>query len=157
MRITVISDSHRNTNAIRKILNAENGGDTVFFLGDVTADIEEVMHEYPNKTFNIVSGNCDFFSAYPASGVSNADGHNIFYTHGHTLSVKYGTERLIAAARERNGDIALYGHTHISKILSEDGVYVVNPGSCSSPREGRASYAVIDIEKNGIMPIIINI
>lgn len=61
MRITVISDSHRNTNAIRKILNAENGGDTVFFLGDVTADIEEVMHEYPNKTFNIVSGNCDFF------------------------------------------------------------------------------------------------
>ena len=41
MRITVISDSHRNTNAIRKILNAENGGDTVFFLGDVTADIEE--------------------------------------------------------------------------------------------------------------------
>ena len=157
MRITVISDSHRNSRVIRKILNERTDSSTVFFLGDVTADIEDIMHEYPNKTFNIVSGNCDFFSIYPSAGIANVGGHNIFYTHGHTLSVKYGTERLIAAAKEKNCDIALYGHTHISKILYEDGVYLVNPGSCSSPREGRPSYAVIDIEKNGVMPIIINL
>lgn len=157
MRITVISDSHRNSRVIRKILDAQSGSETVFFLGDVTADIEDIQYEYPNKIFNIVSGNCDFFSEYPSVGIANAAGHNIFYTHGHTLSVKYGTERLKTAAQERNCDIVLYGHTHVSKILYEDGVYIVNPGSCSQPRDGRASYAVIDIEKNGVMPIIIEL
>ena len=157
MRITVISDSHRNSRVIRKILDAQSGSETVFFLGDVTADIEDIQYEYPNKIFNIVSGNCDFFSEYPSVGIANAAGHNIFYTHGHTLSVKYGTERLKTAAQERNCDIVLYGHTHVSKILYEDGVYIVNPWSCSQPRDGRASYAVIDIEKNGVMPIIIEL
>lgn len=157
MRITVISDSHRNSRVIRKILDAQSGSEAVFFLGDVTADIEDIQYEYPNKIFNIVSGNCDFFSEYPSVGIANAAGHNIFYTHGHTLSVKYGTERLKTAAQERNCDIVLYGHTHVSKILYEDGVYIVNPGSCSQPRDGRASCAVIDIEKNGVMPIIIEL
>lgn len=157
MRITVISDSHRNSSVIRKILEAQPDSDMIFFLGDITADIEDIRYEYPNKIFNIVSGNCDFFSEYPPVGVANAAGHNILYTHGHTLSVKYGIERLKSAAAERNCDIALYGHTHVSRILYEDGIYIVNPGSCSQPRDGRASYAVIDIEKNGVMPIIINL
>ncbi len=157
MRITVISDSHRNSCVIRKILEAQPASDMVFFLGDITADIEDMQYEYPNKIFNIVSGNCDFFSEYPTVGVANAAGHNILYTHGHTLSVKYGIERLKNAAAERNCDIVLYGHTHVSRILYEDGIYIVNPGSCSQPRDGRASYAVIDIEKNGVMPIIINL
>ena len=157
MRITVISDSHRNSRVIRKILDAQPDSKTVFFLGDITADIEDMQYEYPDKTFNIVSGNCDFFSNFPSIGIANAAGHNIFYTHGHTLSVKYGTDRLKDAAMERNCDIVLYGHTHISKILYEDGIYIVNPGSCSEPRDSRASYAVIDIEENGIMPIIINV
>ena len=157
MRITVISDSHRNSCVIRKILEAQSASDLVFFLGDITADIEDIQYEYPNKIFNIVSGNCDFFSEYPTVGVANAAGHNILYTHGHTLSVKHGIERLKNAAAEKNCDIALYGHTHVSRILYEDGIYIVNPGSCSQPRDGRASYAVIDIEKNGVMPIIINL
>ena len=84
-------------------------------------------------------------------------GHGIFFTHGHTLGVKYGTERLVSAARAAGCDIALYGHTHASKVLYEDGMYVVNPGSCAEPRDGSKSYAVIDIEENGIMPIIIKI
>ena len=79
------------------------------------------------------------------------------YTHGHTLSVKYGTQRLIELARQNKCDIALYGHTHTSQILYEEGLYVVNPGSCSSPRDSRASYAVIDIEESGIMPILIEV
>lgn len=157
MRITVISDSHRNSCVIRKILEAQPASDMVFFLGDITADIEDMQYEYPGKIFNIVSGNCDFFSEYPTVGVANAAGHNILYTHGHTLSVKYGIERLKNAAAERNCDIVLYGHTHVSRILYEDSIYIVNPGSCSQPRDGRASYALIDIEKNGVMPIIINL
>ena len=56
-----------------------------------------------------------------------------------------------------NSQIVLYGHTHIAKTEYADGVYFVNPGSLCSAREGRTGYAVIDIEQNGIMPVLINI
>lgn len=157
MRIVVISDSHRRNGNVKKILDAQQNARHVFFLGDVTGDIEELIKFYPDKIFHIVSGNCDIFSVYPAADIAEVGGHRIFFTHGHTLGVKYGTERLIAAARAAGCDIALYGHTHVSKTLYENGMYVVNPGSCTEPREGGKSYAVIDIEKSGIMPIIINI
>ena len=93
----------------------------------------------------------------PTVGLEVLEGKRIFYTHGHTYGVKYGTSKLSEAARLNKYDIVLYGHTHIAKILYEDGIYIVNPGSCSSPREGRASYAVIDITENGIMPVIIEL
>lgn len=157
MRITVISDSHRNVRAIRSILDAQPQTRHVFFLGDITADIEDMNIEYPDKCFHIVSGNCDFFSNYPASGIETVGGHKIFYTHGHTLGVKHGTDNLTNTAKLNGCKIALYGHTHVSQILYEDGIYIVNPGSCSEPRSGVPSYAVIDIEQNGIMPIIINL
>ena len=157
MRIVVISDSHRRSGNVSKILDAQQNARHVFFLGDVTGDIDELMKFYPDKVLHTVSGNCDIFSSYPSTDIAELYGHRIFFTHGHTLGVKYGTERLISAARAAGCDIALYGHTHVSKILYEDGLYVVNPGSCAETRDGGKSYAVIDIEKNGVMPIIIKI
>lgn len=157
MRIVVISDSHKRSDIIEKILYEQQAATDVFFLGDHANDIEDLQYIFSDKRFHIVSGNCDYFSALPSSAVANVGGVKIFYTHGHTLSVKYGTERLKDTAKQNNCKIALYGHTHISKILYEDGIYIVNPGSCSCSRDFRESYAVIDIEKNGIMPIIVNL
>ena len=157
MRIIVISDSHKNTRSIEKILDAQPDAKHVFFLGDNASDIEDFEFLYPDKSFFAVSGNCDYFSNFPSSGITTVAGKKIYYTHGHTLSVKYGTERLLETAKQNGCDIALYGHTHISKVLYEDGVYIVNPGSCSQGRDFHESYAVIDIEKSGIMPVIINI
>ena len=157
MRITVISDSHRSAGTVRRILAQQVQSRHIFFLGDVTADIEDMNLEFPDKNFYIVSGNCDFCSSYPSSDIETVGGKKIFYTHGHTLGVKHGTERLLDTAKQLNCKIALFGHTHTSQILYEDGIYLVNPGSCSQPRDSHKSYAIIDIEKNGIMPIIISI
>lgn len=157
MRVLVVSDSHRRTHILDKILSSQPEARYVFFLGDNIADIEDFEFLYPNKKFFAVSGNCDFASMVPTVGVETVAGKKIIYTHGHTFNVKYTTENLKNTAKQNGCDIALFGHTHISKILYEDGIYIVNPGSCSSPREGRASYAVIDITDKGIMPIIIDI
>ncbi len=157
MRIAVISDSHKRTDIIDKILAAQTEATHIFFLGDNVSDIEDFEFIYPNKKFHTVCGNCDFAPVLPAVGLEVINGKRIFYTHGHNHSVKYGTERLLEAAKKNNYDIVLYGHTHVAKILYEDGIYIVNPGSCSSPREGKPSYAVIDITDKGIMPIIINV
>lgn len=157
MRIVVISDSHRRTGIIDKILSAQTEAKYVFFLGDNVEDIEDFELLYPDKKFYAVSGNCDYNSFVPVTGVETVGGVKIFYTHGHTLNVKYTTEHLLKTAKQNNCKIALYGHTHIANILYEDGVYIVNPGSVSHSREGSTSYAVIDITQSGIMPIIVNI
>ena len=158
MRIAVISDSHGQGYIVDRIIRRESKADTIIFLGDVTSDIEDFTYEYSNKKFYIVSGNCDRFSSdYPYSTVANIGGMNIFITHGHTLGVKSGTGALAAAARQSDCRIALYGHTHIPNIKYEDGLYIVNPGSCARSRDGGNSYAVIDIRDNGILPSIIRI
>ena len=157
MRIVVISDSHKKTLVIDKILEAQKEAKHVFFLGDNTDDIEDFIFMYPQKEFHIVCGNCDYFSKYQTFGVETICGKRILYTHGHTLSVKSGTQRLAETARQNECDVALFGHTHTSQIVYDNGLYIVNPGSCSSPRDSRASYAVIDITESGIMPIIIEV
>lgn len=156
MRIAVISDSHKRSSKIDEILAAQPDATHIFFLGDNVSDIEDFEYIYPNKRFHIVKGNCDYNSFLPCVGLESINGIKILYTHGHTYGVKYGIERLKEAAKQSGCQIVLYGHTHVSKTLYEDGVWIVNPGSCSQPRDGsRASYCVIDIEKNGIMPIIV--
>ncbi len=157
MRVLVISDSHHRTAAIDKVLFAQPTAKYVFFLGDNATDIEDFQYLYSDKTFFSVCGNCDYNSFLPTIGVETVGGRRIFYTHGHTFGVKNTLERLKKAAQQNNCDIALFGHTHISKTVYEDGVYLVNPGSVSSPRDGRPSYAVIDIEENGIMPFIVEL
>lgn len=154
MRIVVISDSHKRAVVIDKILSAEAEAEHIFFLGDYVKDIEDFEYIYTNKKFHIVSGNCDYLSTIPSVALEVLEGKRIFYTHGHTYYVKHGTEKLIEAAKQNKYDIVLYGHTHIANILYEDGIYIVNPGSVSLAREGKPSYAVIDITENGIMPII---
>ena len=157
MRIVVISDSHKRTNVIDDILSAESEARHVFFLGDNISDLDDFEFLYPQKIFHKVSGNCDFISNSPCVNIEIVEGKKILYTHGHTYGVKYGIERLMESAKSNGYDIVLYGHTHVSKILYDDGVYIVNPGSCSQPREGKASYAVIDITDGGIMPVIIEL
>ena len=73
----------------------------------------------------------------------------MFHCSKDTLLWAYGV-RLPSA-------IALCGHTHIPDILYENGIYLVNPGSCSKPRSSKPTYAVIDITDKGIMPVIVEI
>ncbi len=157
MRILVISDSHAGTRNIDYCLQAQPQAKHVFFLGDNTRDIENVKIYHPDRIFHIVHGNCDYASAYPSVDSVTLGGKRIIFTHGHNFSVKSGTTILQAMTKKAGADIVLYGHTHIAKISYEDGIYLINPGSIAHSREGNNSYAVIDIEESGIMPIIIQI
>ena len=157
MRILVISDSHGNGNVIENILNKHSEVREVFFLGDVTKDIEDLPYIYTDKIFHIVSGNCDFFSQYPYTDIAVTGGKKIMFTHGHTYGVKGGIGALKSAAKQNGCDIVLYGHTHIPYTEYDDGLYVVNPGSVSRGRDSKCTYAVVDIEKNGILPVIIEL
>ncbi|MEG1953041.1 MAG: metallophosphoesterase [Hydrogenoanaerobacterium sp.] len=156
MRIIVMSDSHRNVANVRKIVEKHmEDGDLFLHLGDGERDFEAVMGDYPTLKSEHVCGNCDFYSFAPTLGVLKEDGKKIFFTHGHIYNVKYGTKELIVAAQSRHADIVLYGHTHIAKSEYDDGIYVINPGSCSGI--GDTSYAILDITKAGIAPVLVRL
>jgi len=158
MRILVISDSHKRYSRVDKIIRANPTATNIFFLGDVVSDVEDLIYEYSDRNFYIVSGNCDFYSTYKSFDIITIENKKILYCHGHTFGVKSGsTGSLKKYAIENGCDIALYGHTHIANIEYDNGLYVVNPGSVSSSREGSESYAVIDILPSGILPQIIKI
>ena len=157
MRILVLSDCHGNRRALETVLDRHNDIKKVFYLGDGVEAVDEMKIFYPDKTFYIVSGNCDWNSAYPSYGEAVIEGVKIIYTHGHRHNAKYGTERLYETARNVGATLVLYGHTHAAKEEYRDDVYIINPGALSGPREGREGYAVVDISSAGIMPSLLDV
>lgn len=154
MRILVISDSHGRVNAIDKAILEQKDVKDIFFLGDRLEDIEQLIPLYPERRFHLVSGNCDYNSSEKSQDVITLDNVKILFTHGHNFSVKYGLSRIREAAKQISANLVLYGHTHVANTEYVDGIYFVNPGSLSSPREGGPSYAFVDIEKGGIKAVI---
>lgn len=157
MRILILSDSHGRPSRLEEAIEAQPTARHIFFLGDGARDIEKVMELYPDRCFHIVSGNCDFTSLYPIEDICDIEGVRIFFCHGHSLAVKSSREHILGKAVKIGAKIALYGHTHLPLVEYRDETHLVCPGSVSRGRDGGASYAVVDIQKNGIMPIIVNL
>lgn len=152
VRILVISDSHGDYYSVCRALREQPSARVVFFLGDGEYDIQQAEEYSKNAYIHKVKGNCDFGSVLPASLIDDVDGVRIYATHGYVEKVKYGRELLKQYAKKNNAAIALYGHTHVADTTYDDGLWLVNPGSI---RMGE--YAVIDIEPNGIMPILLKL
>ncbi len=157
MRILVMSDCHGNRRALTTVLDRHEDIKNVFYLGDGVRDLDEVKQFYNDKTFYVVSGNCDWSSPYPTYGEVVLEGVRIMYTHGHRYGVKYGTERLYETAVNIGAKLVLYGHTHIAREEYRDGIYLINSGALNGAREGREGYAIIDISSAGIMPSLMKL
>ncbi len=149
IRIIAFSDTHGRKSAMYKIF--ERQADVYIFLGDGERELDEMRKLYPDRKIYNVKGNCDFGSMAPDIDLLSIGGKRIMFTHGHNHGVKYSTDRLFYLALENKIDVMLYGHTHCRDLQYDEGVYVINPGSASSPRDFKApSYAYIDITDNGI-------
>ena len=150
MRILILSDSHSGISFMRFCVSKLRP-DHVIHLGDHYQDGKTLEEENPNIRFHLLPGNCDQYRCdpwaadvfcYPVAGVT------LFMTHGHKHGVKSGEERLLADARSRGAQAALYGHTHQARCYqAEDGLWVVNPGSCGSYS---GFVAVMEIQENEI-------
>ncbi len=151
MRILVVSDTHGDGYALQSALWEQPEAKHVFFLGDGAREFEKIAEANPDRTFFGVCGNCDpAFCGLLGNREETVGGRRIFFTHGHLWSVKFGLSRIDYAARERQADIVLFGHTHQPLSLYEDGLYLINPGSLGYNKQ----YATVDIVPTGIMPIL---
>ena len=132
MKILVLSDSHSALSFMRRCI-AWAGPDAVIHLGDHYDDGAAMAEEHPGIDFYQVPGNCDRYRY----GVKDAEirvvevgGVRLYLTHGHLHHVKSGLWSLLRDARAAGAQVALFGHTHSAHCGNEDGLWLINPGSC---------------------------
>lgn len=150
-RIIVFSDSHNYVDTLCEIVNRHPKADCFLHLGDGARDVEDLRIWFPDKQILAVRGNCDYGTDEAYERTLDVGATRIFFTHGHTYGVKQGGDRILAKARELSADIACFGHTHQSLCVYQDGIHLLNPGSTGLPRNGIASYGMIDLTQAGIV------
>lgn len=146
MKILVLSDSHASYSFMRLCIQKVKP-QHVIHLGDFYEDAQVMQGENPHIRFHIVPGNCDKFRCDPNCPeimCYSIEGVRIYMTHGHRHNVKTSLFSLLFQARKENAQCVLFGHTH-SPVCErqEDGMWVINPGSCGS-YGGSACEIIID-------------
>ncbi len=163
-KIIVLSDSHGSVKNMTRVFEMHRDADAFLHLGDGAYEFSKLCKQYEVIGYSVL-GNCDsrFIcgdaqSPYAITFFAN---YRFFITHGHLYSVKAGRETLIENAKKALPDVdfILYGHTHIpenryipAENEDEKPIYLMNPGSISQPREGKApSYGMILIKDQNII------
>ena len=162
MKIMIASDIHGSAFWCRRLLEACEREDAarLLLLGDILyhGPRNDLPEEYAPKEVAAmlnarresicgVRGNCDAeidqtvlqFPMMADYCLLFAGSHTVFATHGHL----YHREQL---PPYRAGDVLLHGHTHVPCWdLLPEGVWVLNPGSVSIPKEDSPhAYLLLD-------------
>ena len=146
MKVLIVSDTHGRDTKLEEAVLKESPFDYLIHCGDVEGRefFIEALAECP---CTIVSGNNDFFSDLPREEEIELAGRRILVTHGHYYGVSMDVYGVVDEARSRGCEIVMFGHTHKPMAEQRNGIWVINPGSLSYPRqEGRKpSYVVMNI------------
>jgi|SRR5579875_2088841 putative phosphoesterase len=92
----------------------------------------------------------DFLSTAPLSLEMSADQARILMTHASPLppyeDYVYAGSPILRQVGTLPYEYIILGHTHMPMVHKTNGVTVINPGSCSEPRDQdrRGSYAILD-------------
>ncbi|MCL2766422.1 MAG: YfcE family phosphodiesterase [Peptococcaceae bacterium] len=149
MKLLVMSDSHRN---IDNMLNAVafSKPDAIVHLGDHITDAFELQRHFPEITFFMVIGNCDYHTSEETELFFVFEGVKIYMTRGHMFGVKISLDSFIDRACRKGADIALYGHTHQALIQHTSKLWIMNPGQMARHDRGfAASYGLVTVDAEG--------
>jgi len=141
-KLLVISDSHGKVRALQDVFEWANERippkDTicaVAFCGDGISDLKlaaETTGFYSD--WNYVRGNNDHTHQVPETAVFDFANHRFYLCHGHRYSLYGDHHTLVAAARRSQANAALFGHTHSPYQKTEEGIFLLNPGSVARSR-----------------------
>ena len=161
MKLMFASDIHGSLHGAMKMADAYEAerADKLILLGDLLyhgprndlpkqydpKEVAALLNDMKNEIL-CVRGNCDCevdqmmleFPILADYALLYVDGHTIFATHGHI----YNETSLPPIKR---GDILIHGHTHIPCALKHEGLYCLNPGSVSLPKQDfKRSYMIYE-------------
>lgn len=141
MKILVIGDTHGKLNKVRDIWPKLKDIDLIAHTGDHYSDAA-ILEEQLHTPVVSVRGNCD--GSGPERQIIDSEYGRILLTHGHRDNVKYDLNMLKYRAMEAECRAVLFGHTHQSLVTESDGIWFVNPGSLTLPRDTKSgSYAIV--------------
>lgn len=150
MKILVISDSH-NVILDSQIEDIKKEGyfDLLIHCGDKYNDADKFAQELNIEKVLKVPGNCDFgIMGIKSTIMCEIKGKKFIITHGHLFNVKSNINSLMEFAKKNRADIVLYGHTHKAQNEIINNILFFNPGSTIFPKDGKASFGVIEITKD---------
>ena len=149
MKVIIVSDTHRRNENYFKVMEMHQP-DMVIHCGDIEGS-EYALEQAVSCPVKMVTGNNDFFSELPRELVFTVDKYKVWVTHGHTHYISMSTEYLLQEALERGVDVVCYGHTHRPSATKEKGIWLVNPGSLSYPRQKghKPSYCIMETDRFG--------
>lgn len=161
MKLFFMSDIHGSLYYLEKVIEnyKKENADFIVILGDELyhgarndlpqgynpKGVTELLNKYSDKII-AVRGNCDsevdeMVLDFPIMATYSSilyNGKRLFLTHGHV----YGENNL---PKLRDGDVLIYGHTHIPVAKKENGIFIINPGSISIPKENNPnSYGILE-------------
>ncbi|AVP55473.1 phosphoesterase [Clostridium tetani] len=151
MKLFFISDIHGSSYYLEKVINIyeKEKADYLVILGDELyhgarnplpkeynpKKVAEILNKYKNKII-AVRGNCDsevdqMVLNYPIMSdysIILYNNRRLFLTHGHI----YNKNNLPTIS---NGDVFIYGHTHVPLAERINNIFIINPGSITFPKE----------------------
>ena len=145
MKIMIVSDSHRDNRNFLNAIDAEEPIDMLIHCGDVEGS-EYIYEEAVSCPVHIVAGNNDFFSDLNREEEFMIGNLKVFLVHGHQYRVYGSTQYLLEEGRDRKADIVMFGHTHSPLVENHSGIWIVNPGSISYPRQSgrKCTYMIME-------------
>lgn len=160
MKVLFISDTHGSLAEVKTIVERESPLSQIVHAGDVLhhrprnplldgftpADLAVYLTELNNVVY--VRGNCDADVDQMVLGLSKMPREQIVDLGDYRVYVCHGDQQPEAAsvvvAKYQGAQIVVSGHTHISVLKRERGVVVLNPGSTVLPKDGTASYGLLE-------------
>ena len=163
MKLLIASDIHGSAYWCGKLLELaqQEQPDKLVLLGDVLyhgprndlprdyapKQVIAMLSQWADKIL-CVRGNCEaevdqMVLPFPCMSTYSqllVDGKTFFLTHGHHFS----PDQLPAL---NEGDVFLYGHTHVKLDAIREGVRCLNPGSVSIPKDGSHSCLLYEKEE----------
>jgi putative phosphoesterase len=140
MNILLISDTHGDTELIKKVIQKHKNVDLILHAGD------SQLPPFLMNNILTVKGNCDY-EDYPIFRDLFIEGFKIHIEHGHRIKISD-----LMFLENNDFDIVIFGHTHCVKTLQTvNEKYFFNPGSLARPRDSsKGSYIILTLKNKTI-------
>ncbi|MBW2091290.1 MAG: YfcE family phosphodiesterase [Deltaproteobacteria bacterium] len=157
MKFAVISDSHGETDNVRRLAErlALSGIKLALHLGD-DYDDADVLYEAGFEVKKVPGVFSDYYQdpAIPNRLLTQIGSLKVLLTHADAPHENDRPEDKDPAelAGEEKPDIVLFGHTHLPAIEEREGILWINPGhlKTSDKKGAPPSYALIDAEPSPV-------
>lgn len=133
MKLLIVSDSHGHNELLDNLITDYKDVDIFLHAGD---------SEVPSHTlypFRVVKGNCDYYFETPKEYIIPTPFGNLLIRHKEEGNEKY--------MKDHDIKFYVYGHSHVKACKKKNGICYINPGSIVYPRDGEASFVILEIEE----------